>query len=57
MESTDKFEDANGDCIQSFVIKGLVAVDVLGSPWLTAQQAKEFACQLIEVANEAEANQ
>ena len=57
MNETNKFKDDCGDYIQASSIDGgLIDVYASGGPWITPDQAIEFAKQLIELAEDVKAN-
>lgn len=58
MKETNKFKDGFGDYIQATEMNdGRIDFNVSGSPWLTPDQAIEFAKQLIELAEEVKSNE
>ena len=58
MNETNKFKDSLGDFIQAVEMDdGRIDFNVSGSPWLTPDQAIEFAKQLIELAEEVKSNE
>lgn len=57
MNETNKFKDECGDAVQAMTNdEGLVEIYARGEPWLTPDQAIEFAKQLIELAEEVKGN-
>ena len=57
MNETHKFKDSSGDTMQGIRHKELISMHQYGQPWLTTEQARQFAIQLIKLANEIEATQ
>ena len=57
MNETHKFKDWDGEFIQACELEGRITIRTFGAPWLTTEQARQFAIELIKLANEIEANQ
>ena len=56
MNETNKFKDSFGDYIQALEQEdGRIDFGVYGNPWITPDQAIEFAKQLTELAQEVKA--
>ena len=57
MNETNKFVDSAGDSLQAIVaVNGCIDVCTFGVPYLTPDQAIEFAKQLTELAQEVKGN-
>ena len=58
MNETHKFKEETGESVQAFPkVDGRVELAAFGTPWLTTEQARQFAIELIKLANEIEATQ
>ena len=58
MNETNKFKDVCGEWVQAQSDdKGDIVINNYGAPWLTPDQAIEFAKQLTELAQEVKAKQ
>ena len=57
MNETNKFKDEYGDAVQAILNNdGLIEIYAPCAPWITTDQAIEFAKQLIELAEEVKGN-